>query len=88
VVFILDQERYCKNDSIDVIERQHLEEEDSNEETKGLGAELEGEKASQSDIKGVTSCSPLDPLFVQENNQQKEENMNFMEEEDIQDDPN
>ena len=76
-----------KIDYLDIIEGQHENKQDSNEKTKESWVELEEEKTSKSDIGKVPSCLPLDPLYVQENNQQKEQGMHFMEEEDIQDDP-
>jgi len=62
--------------------------EDSNEKTKESWAALDEEKTSKSNIEKFPSCLPSVPPCVQENNQQKEADMNFMEEADVQDYPN
>jgi len=62
-----------KRDSIDFIEGQHPDEEDLKDNTKRSWVVLDGEKTSKSKIEEVTSCSPLDPLCVQENNKKKQE---------------
>ncbi len=51
--------------------KQHAENEDSNENTKVSWVALDKEKTSESEIEKVPSCLQSDPLCVQENNQQK-----------------
>ena len=77
-----------KRDSLDIIEGPHPEEEYSNENTKGSWATFDEEQTSKSKIEKAPSWLPSNPPCIQENNQQKEEDCNFVEEEDIQNDPN
>ena len=73
---------------LNVIEGQHQEEEeDPNEDIKRSRVALDEESTLESDVKKVSSCLPAFPPCVQENNQQKEEDLNIIIEEDIQDDP-
>ena len=76
-----------RRDFLNVIEGQHQEEEYPNEEIKRSRAALDEEKKSKSDVEKVPSCLPAFPPCVQENNQQKEEDLNVIIEEDIQGDP-
>ena len=50
-------------------------------------ATLDEEQILESDVEKVPSCLPAFPPCVQENNQQKEEDLNVIIEEDIQGDP-
>ena len=72
---------------LNVIEGQHKEEEDTNEEIKESRAALDEEQISKSDVEKVPSCLPAFPPCVQEKNKQKEEDLNVIIKEDIQGDP-
>jgi len=86
MVFIPAQEEYWKKrDYFYATEEEHLEEEDSNEETKESWAALDREKTSESEIEEIPSS---DSLCVQNTNQQKEEDLNVMVEEETERDPN
>ena len=73
---------------INVIEGKHQEEEDSNEEIKRSRAALDEEPTSESDVEKVSLCLPAFPPSIQDNNQQKEEDLNVMVEDDTKRDPN
>lgn len=73
---------------VDINEWQYVEKEDSNEKTKESWFALDEDQTSELEIGKVPSCLPSDPLCVQDNNNKKDKELNFMEEEDIQDDPN
>ena len=84
MVSILAQEEYCKK----VILLMPLKKNIQNKKiqvrrSKNQGLHFMNKKKSKSNIKKVPSCLPSFPPCVQENNKQKEEDLNFMEEEYI-----
>ena len=77
-----------KRDSLDILEGQHAEEEDSKEKIKEPCTAFDKEQKSKSENEKAPSWLSSNPPCVQENNQQKEKYLKVMKEEDIQDDPN
>jgi len=76
-----------KRDYIESIEGPHSVKEDSKEGIKGPWAALDEENTSKSEIERAPSWLPSNPPCIQENNQQKEEDLKVMVEEDMKNDP-
>jgi len=77
-----------KSDHLDIIEGEHPKEEDSNKKTTKPWAAIDEEHTSKLEIERIPSWLPSNPPCIQENNQQKEEDLKLMVEEDMKNDPN
>ena len=75
-----------KNDSLDAIEGQHAEKEDSKEKIKEPWFAIDQEHTSKLEIEKAPSWLPSKPPCIQEKNQQKEEDEKVMIEGDMKND--